>query len=296
MKILVTGATGFIGHTVCRRLLLNHHDVVAVSRSEKRAREVLQFPFECIEHDLLQGPLPAKYSSALSGLDAVIHLAGEPIAASRWSAAQKKAIGDSRVLGTRNLVASVKPRVFVSTSAVGYYGDRGDQLLSETAERGEGFLSEVCRDWESEVGKAQTERTVIFRLGMVIAHGEGALKKMEPAFSRGLGGVLGDGQQWVSWIHVEDVVSAILKALEDPAMRGVYNAVSPGVVRNAEFTKVLAKSFEKCAPFRIPAFALKLVLGEMSTVLLNSQRAVPERLLAQGFRFQFEALEKALSG
>lgn len=302
MKILVTGATGFIGHILCQRLLLNNHNLIILSRSEKRARDVLKFPFECIEHDLLQGSLPSRFSEMLMGIDAVFHLAGEPIAASRWSETQKKAIYDSRVVGTRNLVASVKAQVFMSTSAVGYYGDQGEKILTESALAGQGFLADVCRDWEAAAFQAQADRTVILRLGVVIAHGEGALKKMEPLFSRGLGGPLGNGKQWMSWIHVDDVVSAMVRILEKSSeheaehepMRGVYNAVSPYPVTNEEFSKALAKSFGKTAYFRVPALVLKLALGEMASMLLDSQRAVPERLLAQGFKFKFETLDAAL--
>jgi len=239
--------------------------------------------------------------SAVSGFDALIHLAGETIVG-RWSETKKKKIRDSRVLGTRNLAqalaqTSAKPRVCVSSSAIGYYGDRGDELLTESSAAGSGFLAEVCREWESATEPAADAgiRTVQIRTGVVLSPKGGALGKMLTPFRMGAGGRIGDGHQWMSWIDVEDLVTAILHILKTDSLRGPVNMVGAVPVTNAEFTKTLASVLRRPAVFPMPAFAVKLAFGEMGqTVLLGSQRVEPAKLTSSGFAFRFRTLRESL--
>jgi uncharacterized protein (TIGR01777 family) len=234
--------------------------------------------------------------------DAVIHLAGEPIA-QRWTEAAKKRIYDSRVEGTRQLVnglsaQSNRPRVLVCASAVGIYGSRGDEILTEKSPPGAGFLPRVAIGWEesARTGEALGIRVISLRFGMLLGHG-GALAKLLPPFRLGAGGRLGSGRQWMSWIHIDDAVSLILFAIENTAgaaLRGSVNATAPHPVTNDEFTRRLAAALHRPAIFPVPAFALKLAFGEMSEVLLDSQRVLPTAAQAAGFHFQYPELAAAL--
>jgi hypothetical protein len=238
----------------------------------------------------------------VSGFDAVVHLAGESVVG-RWTAEKKKAIRDSRVLGTRHLVAAlaqaeVKPRVLVCASAVGFYGDRGDELLREESPSGQGFLPEVCREWEdaSRIAGDAGIRTVNIRIGLVLSAKGGALAKMLTPFKLGLGGRIGSGQQWWSWIHVDDVVGGIHHAMRSESLAGAVNLVAPNPVRNAEFTRVLASVLGRPAFFPVPEFALRMAFGKMAAgeLLLSSQRTEPGKLLAEGYEFRFRELRGAL--
>jgi uncharacterized protein (TIGR01777 family) len=269
MKIAITGASGFIG----RRLLeaMNDHELTALQRG---------------------APAP-------EGAEAVIHLAGEPVA-QRWTAAAKDRIRESRVGGTRRLVDSFgrlqpPPRVLICASAIGYYGSRGDEVLTEDAAPGSGFLSEVCVAWEREADRARALgiRVVKFRTAMVLGPSGGALAKMLPAFRFGLGGPLGDGRQWMSWIHREDLINLIRYAVEQP-ISGAVNACAPEPVTNAEFTRVLARAVRRPAVLRMPAFGLRLLFGEMAEMLLDSQRVIPAAAQNAGFSFVYNELEPAL--
>jgi hypothetical protein len=239
----------------------------------------------------------------VSGFDAVVHLAGESVVG-RWTADKKKAIRDSRVLGTRHLVAAlaqaeVKPRVLVCASAVGFYGDRGDELLREESPSGQGFLPEVCREWEdaSRIAGDAGIRTVNIRIGLVLSAKGGALAKLLTPFKLGLGGRIGSGQQWWSWIHVDDIVGGIHHAMRSESLAGAVNLVAPNPVRNAEFTRVLASVLGRPAFFPVPEFALRMAFGKMAAgeLLLSSQRTEPGKLLAEGYEFRFRELRGALA-
>jgi uncharacterized protein (TIGR01777 family) len=244
-------------------------------------------------------PLPP---AAVSGFDAVVHLAGESIVG-RWTDEKKKAIRESRVQGTRNLATALartesKPKVFVCASAVGFYGSRGDELLREESAAGQGFLSEVCREWEdaSRIAAEAGIRTVHIRIGLVLSAKGGALGNMLMPFKLGLGGRIGSGQQWWSWIHVDDIVGGIHHALATESLNGPVNLVAPNPVRNAEFTKVLASVLGRPAFFPVPEFALRLAFGKMAAeeLLLASQRVEPGKLRASGYTFHFNELRATL--
>jgi hypothetical protein len=244
----------------------------------------------------MQGPPPEE---SLAGADAVVHLAGEPVA-QRWTDSVKRGIRESRVTGTRNLVARLatlrsKPKVLVCASAIGYYGSRGDEVLKESSPAGTGFLAETCTAWEQEAVAAESlgVRVVRVRIGIVLDGRGGALQKMLPPFRMGVGGKLGDGKQWMSWIHVADLAAMFQMAVEGP-VTGVLNGVAPNPVVNAEFTRELAKAVHRPAIFPVPAVAIKLLFGEMAEVLLASQRVVPEAAQRAGFAFRFPELGAAL--
>jgi uncharacterized protein (TIGR01777 family) len=238
---------------------------------------------------------------SVSGFDVVIHLAGEPVA-TRWTEEKKKRILDSRVLGTAHLSEALAktahpPRVLISGSAIGYYGDRGEEVLREDSPSGTGFLPEVCRQWEAATKPAANAgiRTIQIRTGIVLSAQGGALKKMLLPFRLGLGAQIGNGRQWMSWIHIEDLVGAIHLALDSNSVAGPVNLVAPEPVRNSEFTKTLAGVLSRPAIFRIPAFAVRLVFGEMAEeVLLADQRVEPAKLVARGYQFKYRNLRNAL--
>ncbi|MGA0370021.1 MAG: TIGR01777 family oxidoreductase, partial [Kiritimatiellia bacterium] len=238
----------------------------------------------------------------LKGCGAVIHLAGEPIAARRWSEAQKKKISDSRVCGTRALAEALaglteKPECLVCASAIGFYGNRGEEVLRESSASGEGFLAEVVRDWEAAADPAREAgiRVVHLRIGIVLSPQGGALAKMLPPFRWGLGGPLGNGRMWMSWIHLEDAARAFVTALQSPALQGAFNLCAPNPVRNAEFTRSLASALHRPAFLPAPAPLLRLALGEMAeALLLGSTRCVPAGLVNQGFEFEYPELQGAL--
>lgn len=288
MKVALTGSTGLIGRALTRALQERGDEAIGASR---RAEGPLHW-------DPGSGFSPA---DALSGYDAVVHLAGENIAAKRWTAAQKRRIHDSRVDGTRVVVEAIeaadpRPSVFVCGAAVGYYGNRGDELLDETASAGSGFLAELCVEWEAAATRASElgVRLVILRTGLVMSREGGPLAKMLPAFKLGGGGKLGDGQQWMSWIHADDLTRVLLRALDDGAMSGAFNAVAPGAVTNAEFTRTLGKVIHRPTFMTVPAFALRTVFGELASALLEGQRATPAALESLGFSFEHPELQPAL--
>lgn len=295
MRVLLTGATGFIGRAVVRALAARGDELVVLLRQPGSAADLPPSTTR-LQWDAAAPP-PA---SALAGVDAVVHLAGETIA-QRWTPARKERIRKSRVDGTRHLVDAIlgqapAPRVLVGASAVGYYGDRGDEVLTEAATPGSGFLADICRDWEQEAARAAGAgtRVVPLRLGVVLDAGGGALKRMLPPFKLGLGGRIGTGRQWMSWIHRDDVVGIILHALDDTDVRGPINTTAPEPVRNDELTRTLATVLGRPAILPVPAIALRLALGEAADMLLAGQRVVPERLRESGYSFRFPTLEPAL--
>ncbi|MBI4425428.1 MAG: TIGR01777 family protein [Elusimicrobia bacterium] len=292
MKILIAGGTGFVGRELCRALGAAGHELVVVSRREGR-------PPEGAARRLAWG---GAWPRELEGAGAVVNLAGAGVADRRWSAARKAAIRESRLQATRRLVealarARAKPEVLVNASAVGCYGDRGEELLTEASAPGEGFLARVCLDWEAEAARAREAgvRVVLARLGVVLGPGGGALARMLLPFKLGLGGPLGSGRQFMSWIHIADAAGLLAFAARRRTLEGPLNAVAPGAVRNAEFVRELAAALHRPCLLPAPAFALRLALGELAGMLLGGQRVEPAKAAAHGYVFRFPALMEALA-
>jgi len=297
MKILVIGATGLIGRSVCRALTEEGHKVSAVSRSSAKSPGLVAAEFH--QWNSQAGPLSP---AAIEAVDAVVNLAGEPIDARRWSDQQKKLIRDSRVVTTRNLVEGLRsvdrpPGVLVNGSAVGFYGDRGDEQLDESSARGRGFMSEICEEWERESLRATEAgiRVVQVRTGVVLSAEGGALKKMMAPFKLGIGGPLGSGKQWFPWIHIGDIVGIFRHSIYTATLAGPVNGVAPKPVTNAEFTRELGRALHRPAFLPVPEMALKVLMGEMSSVLFGSVRVVPKAALASGYKFQHPSLAEALA-
>ncbi len=295
MKILMTGATGMVGRKLGLSLVQQGHELTIISRDEKRAKHELPFPCDVIECDLGQGTFKTN-----SRFDVVVNLMGESVAGGRWTEQQKKLISQSRVQGTHHLIQSldVPPKLIVSASAIGFYGDRGSELLSEQSSPGKDFLSQVCKDWEDEVSKAQVkfgQQTQIahLRIGVVLSRSGGALEKLLFPFRAGLGGAIANGQQTMSWIHLDDLVKMFCFVI-DKNLNGTFNAVAPHPVSNLQFSKLLAKELHRPLGFNIPAVAMKLIMGEMSQVVLASQNVSSAKILKLGFQFQFDKIDKAL--
>jgi len=291
MKILISGSTGLIGSSLSTFLINNNHRVARLVRRVPSGDDEIGW-------NPASGTLDA---SALEGIDAVVNLAGESIAA-RWTAEKKRRIQESRVQGTRLLAQSMAhlsnpPKVMVSVSAIGYYGDRGEEQLTETSSLGKGFLPDLCREWENAATAASGKRTrvVIPRIGMVLSAKGGALGLMLPVFQLGIGGRIGSGRQYMSWISIDDLVSVINYAITCESLQGPVNAVSPNPVTNQRFAKTLGHVLSRPALFSLPAFVARLALGQMADeALLSSARVWPARLTESGYRFAFPELEGAL--
>jgi uncharacterized protein len=295
MTYLITGATGFLGRGLVDMLLAGGCIVHYLGRKRDASMDS-RVGFHLWEH---LNSTPSLES--VPRVDAVIHLAGEPIA-QRWTSEKKKSIRDSRVVGTQRLVEALgrlrhKPKALVSASAIGFYGDRSDEILTEKSAPGNGFLAELCREWEREAGRASElgMRVVQVRIGVVLGHDGGALKQMLPVFRTGLGGQFGDGRQWVSWIERDDLLRMFRWAAETGDVEGVLNGTAPNPVTNADFTKALARVVNRPAFFRVPKSALRIALGEMADFLYDSIRAVPEAAEQHGFQFACRDLDRALS-
>ncbi len=287
MRVLVTGGTGFIGQAVCHALRGAGHTVTIVSRDPAHASGT------AVGWDAV--------GQAVAAADALVNLAGEPIAAGRWGPVRKEAILQSRANATRALVdaagaAAQRPAVLVSASAVGYYGARDDELLDETAGPGTGFLAEVCRAWEHEASRAETLglRVVRLRIGMVLAGDGGALARMLPPFRAFVGGRLGSGQQWMSWIHRGDLTGLVVEAVANEGYRGAVNATAPQPVRNREFVAALGRVLVRPATVPVPGVVLRLALGEMADMLLTGQRVLPRAAERLGYRWQYPEVLGAL--
>ncbi len=294
MKITISGASGLIGRRLVKSLTGSGHTLQVLSRhaGTNMPGGIKVFPW-----DPAKGEPPA---DSLRDVDAVIHLAGEPVA-QRWTDDAKRRIRESRVAGTHNLVQAMSklrqaPATLICGSAIGYYGSRGDEILPESAPPGSGYLPEICVAWEKEAIEAEAlgTRVVGMRIGVVLDPRGGALAKMLPPFKMGVGGKLGSGKQWMSWIHLDDLVSLFAFALENP-LRGAVNGVAPYPVTNADFTRSLAAAVHRPAIFPVPPFALKLLFGEMSDVLLASQRVQPKQAESANYRYRFPQLEPALA-
>lgn len=296
--VLITGATGFIGRPLVCQLVNQGYKVGVLTRTPESAQKTL--PKECtfFEWDALKGPVP---EAAFENVGALVNLMGDNLAAGRWTEKKKKMIHDSRVIGTRHLVQSIqklsgRPSVFVSASATGIYGHRNDHDLSETSNTGLGFLANLCREWEAELDPlgGLGIRTVKLRFGIVLEKGGGMLQKVMLPYKLGLGARLGSGQQWMSWIHREDLVSLLIYALTQNKMSGVYNAVAPHPLRQVDFSKTLAKVMHRPDFLRMPRWVLRIGFGEMSDVLLSSQRVSSKKIEKAGFNFKYAKLEDAL--
>jgi hypothetical protein len=300
MRAVVTGATGFIGTRLLEHLAAAGWDrPVVLSRDPARASRSLQ-RFHPVAHhwDPTAGPPPAE---TFDGATAVFHLAGESVANGRWTKARKRRIRDSRVTGTRNLVAGLerlaaRPAVLVSGSAVGFYGPRGDETLTESASPGHDFLAEVCVAWEQAALEARSLgiRVALSRTGVALGNG-GALAKMLLPFKLGVGGPLAGGRQWMPWIHVDDLAALLLFAARTESLVGPYNAVAPQPVTNREFSRALARQLHRPAFIPTPYFALRLAFGEMASMLVGSQRAVPQAAEKAGYQFRFPDINATLA-
>jgi uncharacterized protein len=294
-RILVSGSSGLIGSALVPSLKTSGVVVARMvrPRSKPSMQDGQQIPWST------EQPISPE---AVSGFDAVIHLAGESIMG-RWTPAKKAAIRDSRVMGTKNLAEALaqvkeKPQVFICGSAIGFYGDRGEEVLREESSPGNGFLPDVCREWEAATAPAANAgiRTIHLRTGIVLSSKGGALGQMLTPFKMGLGGTLGDGRQWMSWIDLQDMVGAILHILKTDLLHGPVNMVAPRPVTNAEFTRTLASVLARPAIFPIPRFVIKTAFGEMGeTLLLSSERAEPSQLVTSGYPFRFKDLRASLT-
>ena len=293
MKVLITGATGLVGKRLQESLTNKGHELLLASRGEPKAENYIQWDSDTgfVEPERLEG------------LDAVVHLAGESVFGLRWSDEKKKAIMESRVKGTRSVVEALsklknRPNVLVSASAIGFYGNRGDEELTESSAAGDNtFLSEVAKAWESEARRAEDAgiRTVLLRVGVVLSKDGGALSTMLTPFKLGVGGVVGSGKQWMSWIEVDDLVAIINFVLENENIRGAVNACAPNPVTNEQFTKTLGDVLYRPTFLPLPEFAVAMVLGEMGDeLLLTSERVIPKRLLDAGFEFRYPDLKPAI--
>lgn len=293
MRCLVTGGTGFMGRHLVDKL---DHPVV-LGRNRERILQVLQ-GVDARQWD----PDRPIDPQVFEGIDTVFHLAGEPVFNGRWNAARKKSIKESRVNTTRILVEAMAkldhpPKTFICSSAIGYYGPRGDERLNESSPPGKDFLAEVCIAWEKEAKQAEEYgvRVVSLRIGVVLGKDGGAMQKMLTPFKLGLGGRLGSGRQYMSWIHVDDMVGIMLYAAANEKMQGPYNGVSPQPVTNSEFTAALGKALHRPALLPVPGLALRVALGEFANVLLGSQKVIPARTIQSGYSYLFPKLPEALA-
>jgi hypothetical protein len=297
VRVLVTGATGFIGKALCDSLRAGGHAVVALSRDPDRARRSVPSLSQAFEWNLMREPAPQQ---AFDGVDSIVHLAGERVVG-LWTAAKRQEIVQSRVVGVRNLLQGVaavseRPKQLIGASAVGYYGDRGEETLDETSAPGQGFLCDTCLAWETETRRAEDLglRVTSLRIGVVLESSGGALGAMLLPFKLGLGGPLGDGRQWWSWIHRDDLIGLILFCLERPGPPATLNATAPEPVRQGDFAKTLGRVLHRPAMLPAPAFAIRLLLGGFAAELLFSKRVLPRAALDAGYRFAHPDLEAAL--
>jgi uncharacterized protein (TIGR01777 family) len=300
MKILLTGGTGLIGRELGKKLVNQGHEVILISRSIQKAKMAVAFPASVIEGDLERGSIQ---SPLLSEIDAVVHLMGETVSEFPWSAEKKKRILDSRVHGTRNLIQSLKAahaplKRVISASAIGYYGDRGDELLIDSSTPGDSFLASVCKQWEAEGQGFERDFPGLFlafaRIGIVLSEKGGAFEKLRLPFWYGVGHALGSGRQWMSWIHLDDVVNYLSWLLFEAKISGAYNLVSPEPATNLELSRELAQQLKALMAPKVPAVLLKTLLGEFSAILLASQKCTPQKALDQGFKFKYTKLSQAL--
>lgn len=299
MKILITGATGLVGLKLVETLFLKGHtDIRILSRNKENAKKKFQFPVELYEWNPSTNYIEP---TALDNVNIVIHLAGENVAKGRWTHKKKKKILDSRTQGTNFLMESIqkaktKPQKIIGASAIGIYGDRDDESLTEESLSGEGFLADVCKKWEDKIINFPIKevQTHILRIGIILANNGGALEQMLPPFKSGAGGKIGNGKQFMSWVHIDDIIGQIIFLMDKDCSNKIYNGVSPLPVTNEFFTKTLGKVLKRPTLIPIPRFGLKILFGEMADMLLGSQKVLPKNLMTEGYIFLYEELEKAL--
>ncbi len=292
MKVLITGASGLVGAALQKSFAEKGYEMLLASRKEPKDDKHIQWSIEGGFTD------PEK----LEGIDVIVHLAGENVSGLRWTEEKKKAIRDSRILGTRNVVDAIsklkhKPKTFIASSAIGFYGERGDEEVVESSAAGDNYLAGVCREWEAESRRAEDAgiRTVLLRTGIVLSKDGGALATMLTPFKLGVGGVVGSGKQWMSWITLDDEIAIINYAIENENIRGAVNAVAPHPVTNQEFTKTLGDVLNRPTFLPLPEFAVSMIFGEMGdALLLASTKVLPKRLLDAGFEFKYTDLKAAI--
>jgi len=297
-KIAITGATGLIGRELCRKLHEEGDEVTVFTREIKKGKELFPYLTDFVEWDYNK---PELWKNELNGKDTVVHLAGANIFGERWTNSYKRTIMDSRKSATKILVDSIgelknKPKTFISSSAVGYYGDKENDIITEESPSGTDFLSMVCRSWEFEAKQVEKfgVRRVSIRTGIVLSSKEGALKKMLLPFRLFAGGSIGKGDQWFPWIHIEDIINVYLFVLNNE-ISGVLNGTSPNPVTMREFAKTLGKVLHRPSFFTVPEFVLKLAVGEGAQSILSSLRVIPQKLIKNSFKFKYDHLEPALN-
>lgn len=297
-KIIITGATGLIGQQLTIKLTDMGYKITIFTRNPDNAQKKLPNVHKVVkwEYDYVD-----EWLHELESVDAVIHLAGANLSTKRWNKEYKKLLYDSRIISTKKLIEAIKtverkPKVFITASAIGYYGNRSDEILTEESEPGKDFLANLCNDWEKEAKNVEQfgVRSVQIRTGLALSRNEGALKQMLPAFKYFIGGPLGNGKQWYSWLHIEDIVNVYVKALESEILSGPINAVSPNPVTMKKFAEILGDVLHRPSFFSVPKIILLPVIGQVAEVVTSSQRVVPEKLLNSSFKFKFEKLEDAL--
>ena len=296
MNLVITGASGFIGSNLVESVWKESHTLKLLSR-----KPLIGANAPRKEWMYWEPGVPGEWGRSINGADGIIHLAGEPIAAKRWSAAQKEKISASRIETTKALVDAIgkaksKPKFLISSSAVGYYGPHGDETLTEESAPGSDYLARVCVDWEAEAKKAEAQgvRVVLLRTGIVLAKGQGALAKMVPPFKFFFGGPLGSGKQWMPWIHIEDVVGLIIFLMEQEEDRGAFNVTAPNPVTMEDFCKAIGAAVNRPSWANVPASMLSLLVGEMADMLLSGQRAMPQAALRSGYEFKFRNVREAI--
>jgi uncharacterized protein len=294
MKVAITGATGLVGSRLVEKLLAQGDEVLVLTRNANAAQA--KFPTaQVVQYRPLEN---GDWQKSIEGCQAVVNLAGEPIAEKKWTVEQKKTILDSREIGTQKIVMAIeqatnKPQVLVNASAIGYYGPSETATFDETSPPGQDFLAEICQKWETAAHQTSV-RSVIFRFGIVLGNG-GALSKMIPAFKMFVGGPIGSGNQWFSWIHVDDVVAMILASMQDSNMSGTFNATAPQPVKMKTLCEQLGAVMSRPSWMPVPGFVLETMLGEGATVVLEGQQVLPKGMIDRGFTFQYPELKKALS-
>lgn len=299
MKILITGATGFVGRHLIEKLLQEGHTILACSRNKASALKMLPKEVQVFEWSNVSEELPPK--EAMENIEAVINLMGENLSEKRWSKSQKEKIFNSRVLGTKNLVKGLEEnlkgnlKVFISASAIGHYVVNRKEQLTEESPKGDGFLPDLCEQWENSTQSLiKSDRTLKLRIGVVLGKGGGILKKLSPIFNLGLGGPIGSGSHMMSWIHIEDLACIFAESLKNNNFEGVINGVSPFPVSNKEFSKSLGQALKRPVIFPVPPLALKLVFGEMSTIMLDGQSIISQKLESLNFKFKYPKINEAL--
>ena len=297
-QIIITGATGSIGQRLVKELNAKGKKVIIFTRNTENAQKKLPNTVKYVKWDYKN---PEEWKDQLNGVDTVIHLAGANLSSKRWNEEFKKLAYDSRVLSTRNLVEAIssikqKPKAFICASAVGYYGNRYDEILSEESLPGDDYMANLCKDWEAEAAKVEQYgvRRVSVRTGLVLSKDEGVLKQLLLPFKLFVGGPLGNGRQWFPWIHIDDIVGIYLQAIDNESLNGEVNASSPGIVGMTEFAKTFGKVLHRPSLFKIPKFAMKIVAGEVADYAVMSQRISVDKMLNAGYKFKFTDLENSL--